>query len=96
MEGECTTKVVIRYDTGKNVHRTCIEKISNNHHMDNGLREKSMNVAFTRQFQYPTKRLLQKGVYVISSILGKQGHRKSKKLLTGSDELTDYSKIQWG
>lgn len=63
------------------------------HHMDNGLR-KSMNEAMKRQSSIQQNRLLRKGVYAISSLLGDRG-RKQEDVYNGSkDELTDYSKYK--
>ena len=63
------------------------------HHMENGLRI-SMNEAFKRQSSIQQNRLLRKGVYAISSLLGKRGN-KPKEVFNGfKDELTDYSKYK--
>ncbi len=63
------------------------------HHMENGLR-KNMNEAITRQSSIQQNRLLRKGVYAISSLLGDRG-RKEDEIFNGfKDELTDYSKYK--
>ncbi len=63
------------------------------HHMVNGLR-KSMNEAFKRQSSIQQNRLLRKGVYTISSLLGNQGKGQEKVFNGLKDELTDYSKYK--
>jgi hypothetical protein len=71
-----------------NLHREMVQ-----HHMDSGLRE-SVNIASTRQSNFQQNRLLRKGVYVISSLLGNRG-KKSEEAFNGfKDELTDYSKYR--
>lgn len=63
------------------------------HHMENGLR-KCMNEAMKRQSSIQQNRLLRKGVYAISSILGDRS-KKTKEVFNGfKDELTDYSKYK--
>lgn len=69
-----------------NLHPEMVQR-----HMENGLR-KSMNEAFKRQSSIQQNRLLRKGVYAISSLLGDRG-KKPKEVFNGfKDELTDYSK----
>ena len=70
-----------------NLHREMIQ-----HHMDNGLRE-SVNQACERQSSIQLNRLLRKGVYAISSLLG--GGRKTEEVYNGfKDEFTDFSKYK--
>ena len=60
------------------------------HHMDNGLR-KSVGQAIKRQSNIQQNRLLRKGVYAISSLLGKG----QEEVYNGfRDEFTDYSKYK--
>lgn len=60
------------------------------YHMGKGL-GKSMNEGFKRQSNFQQNRLLHKGVYAISSLLGDRG-RKEEEVFNGfKDELTDYS-----
>ncbi|WP_164721478.1 relaxase/mobilization nuclease domain-containing protein [Maribacter sp. MJ134] len=69
-----------------NLHREMVQ-----HHMDNGLRE-SMNVASVRQTNIQQNRLLRKGVYAVSSLLGSSG-KKAEEVYNGfKDELTDSTK----
>ena len=63
------------------------------HHMDNGLRE-SVNLASTRQSSIRQNRLLRKGVYAISSLLGDMGKRQEEVFNGFKDELTDWSKYK--
>jgi len=71
-----------------NLHREMVQ-----HHMDNGLRE-SVNVASTRQFNIQQNRVLRKGVYAISSLLGGSG-RKTEEVYNGfKDEFTDFTKFK--
>ena len=78
--------------TAENVHPNLHREMVH-HHLDNGLRE-SMNVASTRQSNIQQNRLLRKGVYAISSLLGNRG-KKSEEAFNGfKDELTDYSKYR--
>ena len=63
------------------------------HHMENGLR-KSMNEAFKRQSNLHQNRLLRKGVYAISSVLGNRGKGQEEVFNGFKDELTDYSKYK--
>lgn len=63
------------------------------YHMGNGL-AKSMNEALKRQSNFQQNRLLRKGVYAISSLLGDRV-RKQEEVFNGfKDELTDYSKYK--
>ncbi|MFK5974309.1 MAG: hypothetical protein QM485_13640 [Flavobacteriaceae bacterium] len=61
--------------------------------MENGLR-KSMDEAFKRQFSIQQNRLLRKGVYAISSLLGNRGKGQEEVYNGFKDELTDYSKYK--
>jgi len=63
------------------------------HHMDKGLR-KSMNEAIKRQSSTQQNRLLRKGVYAISSLLGNRGKGQEEVYNGFKDELTDYSKYK--
>tara|TARA_R110001632_G_scaffold93807_1_gene199470 strand:+ start:68 stop:475 length:408 start_codon:yes stop_codon:yes gene_type:complete len=64
------------------------------HHMDNGLR-KSINMALERKSTIEQNRLLRKGVYAISSLLGKRGKKGQEEIYNGfKDELTDWSKYK--
>lgn len=63
------------------------------HHMDNGLRE-IMTTAAARQSNIQQNRLLRKGVYAISSIMGSWGKRQEEVYNGFKDELTDYSKYK--
>ncbi|MCM4170797.1 hypothetical protein DHD32_04855 [Arenibacter sp. TNZ] len=63
------------------------------HYMDSGLR-KSLDEAIKRQFNIQQNRLLRKGVYAISSLLGNKG-KGQKEIYNGfKDEMTDYSKFK--
>ncbi len=62
------------------------------HHMDKGLRD-SVNQACERQSSIQQKRLLRKGVYAISTLLG--GGRKTEEVYNGfKDEFTDFTKFK--
>lgn len=61
------------------------------YHMDKGLR-KSMNEALKRQSNFQQNRLLRKGVYAISSLLGDRDRKQDEVFNGFKDELTDYSK----
>lgn len=53
-----------------------------------------MNVASKRQSNIQQNRLLRKGVYAISSLLGNRD-KKSEEVFTGfKDELTNYAKYR--
>jgi len=60
------------------------------HHMDNGLR-KSVDEAIKRQSSIQQNRLLRKGVYAISSLLGNRGKGREEVYNGFKDEMTDYS-----
>lgn len=71
-----------------NLHREMVQ-----HHMDSGLRE-SVNVASARHYDIQQNRLLRKGVYAVSSLLGGSG-KKTEEVFNGfKDELTDWSKYK--
>jgi len=63
------------------------------HHMDNGLR-KSLDEAIKRQSSIQQNRLLRKGVYAISSLLGNRGKGQEEVYNWFKDEFTDYSKYK--
>lgn len=63
------------------------------YHMDKGL-QKSMNEALKRQSNFRQNRLLRKGVYAISSLLGDRGRKQDEVFNGFKDELTDYSKYK--
>ena len=63
------------------------------HHIDSGLR-KSMNKALKRQSGIRWNRLLRKGVYAISSLLGERGREQEEVFNGFKDELTDYSRFK--
>ena len=70
-----------------NLHREMVQ-----HHMDNGLR-KCLNEVKVRATNFRHDRILRKGVYAISSLLGSSG--RSKEMFNGfKDELTDWSKYR--
>ncbi len=63
------------------------------HHMDNGLRKVIVEIQ-NRKTSYQQNRLLRKGVYAISSLLGYR-KREQEEVYNGfKDELTDYSKYK--
>ncbi|WP_339706751.1 relaxase/mobilization nuclease domain-containing protein [uncultured Kriegella sp.] len=71
-----------------NLHREMVQ-----HHMDSGLRE-SVNVASTRHSNIQQNRLLRKGVYAVSSLLGGSG-KKTEEVYNGfKDEFTDFTKSE--
>tara|TARA_R110000850_G_scaffold216515_2_gene342017 strand:+ start:194 stop:850 length:657 start_codon:yes stop_codon:yes gene_type:complete len=63
------------------------------HHMDNGLR-KSVGEAIKRQSNIQQNRLLRKGVYAISSLLGNRGKGQEDVYNGFKDEFTDWSKYK--
>ncbi len=70
-----------------NLHREMVH-----HHMDNGLRE-VMIAASARQSSIRQNRLLRKGVYAVSSLLGDRV--KEEEVFNGfRDEMTDWSKYK--
>ena len=71
-----------------NLHREMVQ-----HHMDNGLRE-SVKQACERQSSIQQIRLLRKGVYAISSLLGGRS-KKAQEMYNGfKDEFTDFTKYK--
>jgi len=71
-----------------NLHREMVE-----HHMDNGLRQSLIQVS-QRRSSIQNNRLLRKGVYAISSLLGSRG-KKSEEMYNGfKDEFTDFTKFK--
>ncbi len=69
-----------------NLHREMVH-----HHMDNGLRQCLVQVS-QRQSSIQQNRLLRKGVYAISSLLG-GGGKKTEEVYNGfKDEFTDFTK----
>ncbi|MGB3143127.1 MAG: hypothetical protein WBB24_03390, partial [Maribacter sp.] len=63
------------------------------HHMDNGLR-KTVKEAMERKSTTEQNRLLRKGVYAISSLLGDRGKGHEEVFNGFKDELTDWSKYK--
>jgi hypothetical protein len=63
------------------------------YHMDNGLR-KNVGDAINRRFSIQQNRLLRKGVYAISSLLGNRGKGQEEVYNGFKDEFTDYSKYR--
>ncbi len=61
------------------------------HHMDNGLRN-SITKTLERKSTIEQNRLLRKGVYTISSLLGNRGKGQEEVFNGFKDELTDWSK----
>jgi hypothetical protein len=78
---------------------TCEKSYPNLHpemvqyHMDNGLR-KNVGDAINRRFSIQQNRMLRKGVYAISSLLGNRGKGGEEVYNGFKDELTDYSKYK--
>jgi hypothetical protein len=71
-----------------NLHKEMVQ-----HHMENGLRE-SVNVACERQSSIQQNRMLRKGVYAISSLLGGRS-KKAQEMYNGfKDEFTDFTKYK--
>jgi len=71
-----------------NLHREMVE-----HHMDHGLRQSLVKVS-QKQSSIQNNRLLRKGVYAISSLLGSRSKRSEEMYNGFKDELTDYSKFK--
>ena len=70
-----------------NLHREIVQ-----HHMNNGL-EKSINELVARRTNGQQNRLLRKGVYAISSLLGSSS--SSEEMFNGfKDEFTDFTKLK--
>jgi len=63
------------------------------HHMDSGFRE-SVERALKIQSSFEHRRLLRKGIYAISSLLGGRGKGQEEVYNGFKDELTDYSKFK--
>ncbi|MEG3655762.1 relaxase/mobilization nuclease domain-containing protein [Arenibacter palladensis] len=64
------------------------------HYMDNGLRN-NINKALEKKSTIEQNRLLRKGVYAISSLLGNRGKKGQEEIYNGfKDELTDWSKYK--
>lgn len=74
--------------TYPNLHREMVM-----HHMENVLR-KSLNEVVARRTNVQHNRVLRKGVYAISSLLGNRGKRTEEMYNGFRDELTDYSKYK--
>ncbi len=69
-----------------NLHREIVQ-----HHMDNGLRE-SVKMESARHSNIQQNRLLRKGVYAVSSLLGSSS-KKAEEVYNGfRDEFTDFTK----
>tara|TARA_R110000868_G_scaffold1635_15_gene13183 strand:- start:3195 stop:5495 length:2301 start_codon:yes stop_codon:yes gene_type:complete len=91
MEGELYHRVAFMLTEEKvypNLHSEMAQ-----HHMDNGLR-KSVGEAINRQSSIQQNRLLRKGVYAISSLLGNRGKGQEEVYNGFKDEFTDYSKYK--
>jgi len=71
-----------------NLHREIVQ-----HHMENGLR-KSINKVSERRSSIRQNRLLRKGVYAISSLLGNRGKEQEEVYNGFKDEFTDFSKYK--
>ena len=71
-----------------NLHQEVVQ-----HHMDNGLR-KSINKVSERLSSIRQNRLLRKGVYAISSLLGNRGKEQEEVYNGFKDEFTDFSKYK--
>jgi len=70
-----------------NLHREMVQ-----HHMDNGLR-KCLKEVMVRTTNIQHKRVLRKGVYAISSLLG--SNSSSEEMFNGfKDEFTDFTKLK--
>jgi len=63
------------------------------HHMDNGLRE-CVNQACERQSSFEQNRVLRKGVYAISSLLGGSSGKTEEMYNGFKDEFTDFTKFK--
>jgi len=62
-------------------------------HMDKGLRKGIVKVQ-NRKTGYQQNRLLRKGVYAISSLLGNREKEQEEVYNGFRDEMTDYSKFK--
>ena len=74
--------------THPNLHREIVQ-----HHMDNGL-EKSINELVARRTNGQQNRMLRKGVYAISSLLGSSGSSSEEMFNGFKDEFTDFTKLK--
>ena len=74
--------------TYPNLHREIVQ-----HHMDNGL-EKSINEFVARRTNGQQNRLLRKGVYAISSLLGSSSSSSEEMFNGFKDEFTDFTKLK--
>ncbi len=63
------------------------------HHMENGLRNSIVQVS-ERKSSFRQNRLLRRGVYAISSLLGNRSKEQEEVFNGFQDELTDYSKYK--
>ncbi|SDF02342.1 Relaxase/Mobilisation nuclease domain-containing protein [Pricia antarctica] len=71
-----------------NLHKEMVQ-----HHMDNGLRKSIVEVS-ERRTSIQQNRLLRKGVYAVSALLG-SSRKKSEEVYNGfKDEFTDWSKYK--
>jgi len=71
-----------------NLHREMLQ-----HHMEKGLRKSVIEIS-ERKTGFQQNRLLRKGVYSISSLLGNRGKRQEEVYNGFKDEFTDYSKYK--
>ncbi len=71
-----------------NLHREIVQ-----HHMESGLRNTIVKIS-ERQTGLRKNRLLRKGVYAISSLLGNRNKGREEVYNGFKDELTDYSKYK--
>ena len=81
--------ILINERTYPNLHREIVQ-----HHRDNGL-EKCINELVARRTNGQQNRLLRKGVYAISSLLGNNISSSSEEMFNGfKDEFTDFTKFK--
>ena len=71
-----------------NLHREMVQ-----HHMENGLRKIIIAIS-ERKTGFQQNRMLRKGVYAISALLGNRGKKQEEVYNGFKDELTDYSKYK--
>jgi hypothetical protein len=71
-----------------NLHREMVQQ-----HMENGLRKSIVEVS-ERQSSIQQNRLLRRGVYAISALLGNRGKGQEEVYNGFKDEMTDYSKYK--
>ncbi len=71
-----------------NLHREMVQQ-----HMENGLRKSIIEIS-ERKTSHQQNRLLRKGVYAISSLLGDRGKEQEEVYNGFKDEMTDYSKYK--